>query len=83
MLGSEAGEVTSDASSMLATGLLGSAGRGHVRKLHGGFQRVVQKGGVWAVSKGRGQAAVPPPLWLWDGLASFAPEVRAACQLCR
>ena len=54
-----------------------------MRKLHGGFQKVVQKGGVWEVSKGRGQAAVPPPHWLWDGLASFAPEVRVARQLCK
>jgi hypothetical protein len=58
--------------------MLGSAGRGNLRKLHGGFQKVVQKGGVWEVSKGRGQAAVPPPHWLWDGLTSFAPEVRVA-----
>ena len=53
-----------------------------MRKLHGGFQKVVQKGGVWEVSKGRGQATVPPPHWLWDGLASFAPEVMSTSQPC-
>lgn len=49
-------------------------GLGRVRKEHAGFQKVMQKGGVWEISKGRGRTVAQPPHWLWDGLASLAPE---------
>ena len=64
---------------MIATtgGGLPARATGKVRKEHAGFQKVIQKGGVWEIVKGRGRAATQPPQWLWDGLATFAPEVCA------
>jgi len=56
---------------------------GKVRKEHSGFQKVMQKGGVWEIVKGRGRAVTQPPQWLWDGLAAFAPEVEIRVQIDR
>ena len=36
---------------------------------------------MWEVPVGKGTAVAPPPQWLWDGLAAWAPEAaELACE---
>ena len=51
-----------------------------LRKAHEGFTKLMEKGGVWEVVKGRGRAITNTPQWLWDGLGTVAPEAtEVAC----
>ena len=51
-----------------------------LQQAHEGFTKLMEKGGVWEVVKGRGRAITNTPQWLWDGLGTVAPEAtEVAC----
>lgn len=59
------------------------ASRGIVkaRKTHTGLSKLLARGGVWEITKGKGKAVTAPPAWVWEGLATHAPEsAELACR---
>ncbi|KAK9815889.1 hypothetical protein WJX72_011499 [[Myrmecia] bisecta] len=51
------------------------------KKAHTGFEKIMGSGGIWEIVKGRGRAVTAPPQWIWEGLATYAPQAaELACQ---
>ena len=51
------------------------------RRAHTGLRKLLTRGGVWEVVKGKGKAVTAPPAWVWEGLAAHAPEsAELACR---
>ena len=61
--------------------LLTSRGMVKARRAHTGLRKLLARGGVWEVVKGKGKAVTAPPAWVWEGLATHAPEgAELACR---
>lgn len=70
-----------------ASGIDGSKAAQHsrgivkARRAHTGLRKLLARGGVWEVVKGKGKAVTAPPVWVWEGLAAHAPEsAELACR---
>lgn len=51
------------------------------RRTHTGLRKLLARGGVWEIVKGKGRAVTAPPAWVWEGLATHAPDsARLACR---
>ena len=62
-------------------GLLNSRGIVKARRAHTGLRKLLARGGVWEVVKGKGKAVTATPAWVWEGLATHAPEgAEVACR---
>ena len=59
----------------------GSRGIKKARKAHSGMSKLLARGGVWEIVKGKGKAVTALPGWVWEGLATHAPDsAELACR---
>ena len=51
------------------------------RRAHTGLSKLLARGGVWEITKGKGKAVTAPPAWVWDSLATHSPSsAELACR---
>lgn len=51
------------------------------RKQLDACDKLLALGGIWEINKGKGKAVTAPPFWIWEGLATHAPEAaQLACE---